>query len=683
MEPELLNYLYLLTISIFIAASIISLSLSGKNSTANYAYNSISVLGSLSGIAFSLLKLTFLNEYVFSMNLKTNIPNLEIIISVDNVSAFFIFAISILSVAVSIYSLGYNQHYFGKESISKLGFLYNLFVVSMILVVTSGHLFFFLVAWELMSLVSYFLVIYEGDRTESQEAGRLYLIMTHVGTAFITAAFVLIYIYSGGNGDIREIDLTLMPEGAKNLIFALTLLGFGTKAGIIPLHIWLPSAHPAAPSSISALMSGVMIKTAVYGIIRFDIIMLGGSNSRWGTILLVLGGISAAAGIAFALMEIDIKRLLAYSSVENMGIIFMGLGITIISTSRGDMLLAAFSFTAAMLHLFNHSLFKGLLFLGAGAVDYATHTRNMEKLGGLIKLMPYTAVLFLIGAVSISALPPLNGFVSEWLTYQSMFAAMSDSGNLNRVIIVICAASLAMTGALAIYAITKTFGISFLANPRSEHASKANEVPLSMLAGMGLLAVLCILSGMMSGSFISLIDSINSEVFSSTVLRPGRSFMGILIYPVQINNVSLSPLIIFAAILIIIAAVAIFIRVVSKGTKIRSYGTWDCGYIKLTPKMQYTATGFSKPLRIVFRMLFRPRREFEELEGSGPYFVKSARYTVSHQSLIEKYMYEPVIRNVFNLARRIRWMVQTGSIHAYLIYIFTAIIAMLVYYAKA
>lgn len=681
MNLTVLQVLFVFLTFTYLFGAIISLFLGSRHKTINYVSNSIAILAASQGIIFSLLKLILFKDSVLSMNIDTNIPNISINIYIDNLSAFFILLISVLTLLISIYSYGYNTHYIGYRNVGLLGFLYNLLIVSMVMVVTSGHMFFFLVVWEIMSLTSYFLVIFESESNENQRAGIIYVIMTHVGTAFIIAAFVLLYKYSG-TAVISQIDGSKIPDSLKSIIFIFTLIGFGTKAGIIPLHVWLPVAYPAAPSNISAIMSGAMSKTAVYGIVRIILGVLGGQFLWWGTVILILGAISTFIGIAYALMEANIKRLLAYSSIENMGIIFIGLGISIISQSYGKPGIAVFALTAALLHVFNHSIFKGLLFMGAGSIHYATGTKDMEKLGGLIKKMPFTSVFFLIGSMAISALPPLNGFVSEWLTYQSLFVNIIESNSAIKLVLILTAAILAIAGAMAAFSFIKAFGISFLAMPRTNHATNAREVPKTMLSAMGILSAICLLAGILPIFVIRIIDNINVQLFKTSVLSDVCGFSTFVAYPIEVRNNAISPISILMLSILFASLIYYFVQILRSKTSKRYYGTWDCGYVNLTPKMQYSATGFSKPLRIIFRGMFKPHRELKVEESSSPYFLRSAKYIVTTQTFIERYLYKPVIRRTINFSRRTRLIIQTGSIHTYLIYILAVIILMFVYFVK-
>jgi hydrogenase-4 component B len=680
---DILIYIFFAMIFIYGIGGTISLFLYKKFSLSNTVSCSFSMAAAFLGIIFSVSKLLFYSGSIIKYNLETNViynNNLSINFYIDNLSAFFILIISVLALIVSIYSLGYMKQFFYIRNVGYFGFLYNIFIVSMLLVVTSGQLFFFLIVWEVMSLVSYFLVVYENEKAEVQKAGRLYIIMTHMGTAFIVAAFVLIFKYTGSS-ELGNIDISKVPDIVKNIIFIFLVIGFGTKAGIIPLHIWLPSAHPAAPSNVSALMSGVMIKTAIYGIIRYIVIVMDAQHKWWGITILILGAVSTVLGVAYALMEHDIKKLLAYHSIENIGIILLGIGLAIISKFEGYYAIAALSMTAALLHTFNHSIFKGLLFLGAGSMHYSTKTKNIEKLGGLIKKMPYTALFFLIGALSISAMPPFNGFVSEWITYQAMMLNIVKSGSSIKILIIVAAGALALAGALAAYCFVKVYGISFLALPRSEGAEKAKEVPKTMLVSMGVLSAICLIIGIIPAFVIRLIDSVNYSVYNTIVLTNFKGVSSFLVYNFNLEKkVTISPVAVILLIMFIMSFLYLFILFTTKKTKIREYGTWDCGYSKLDSRMQYTATGFSKPIRIVLRAIYKPQRELEIDKSLSKYSFRSARYIVSTETIFEKYLYEPIIKTTINFARRMRLLIQTGSVHIYLIYFFVAIIFMFLYY---
>ena len=550
----------------------------------------------------------------------------------------------------------------------------------MLLVVSIRNVFVFLLAWEMMSLISYLLILFEHDNEKSIRASTIYIVMTHIGTAFLIAAFILLYQHAGSfDLLVMKDSVSTLPLATKNLLFIFFLIGFGTKAGIVPLHIWLPFAHPQAPSHISALMSGVMIKTAIYGLLRFVLFLLGASSLWWGVLVLALAVMSSLVGVIYALIEQDLKTLLAYSSVENVGIILIGIGASMIFLRLGFTGLALLALSAGLYHLVNHAAFKGLLFLGAGSVYKATGTRDLEKMGGLIHRMPWTAGMFLIGAMAISALPPLNGFVSEWLTLISLFiGALVVSGKI-KLIFLLSAAGLALTGGLAAATFVKAFGLVFLGRPRSRKAEEAQEVPLSMNLSAGYLALLCVVLGLGAGWVLQAIFKVAGIVigikpahFSYTL----QSFIGI---PQIGNGVFLStPLI--AGLLALSAAVTCLILylVLGKG-RVRVGKTWDCGYYQLTPRNEYTATAFSKPFRLAFSFFLQPYRKSQKIRTST-YHVKSQTYETGTQKIMLEYLYAPILKWTFS-ASRFAKKAQPGSIHLYLGYIFAVTIILVAYVA--
>src|SRR5450759_1398422 len=462
------NYLFFGIIAFYLIGAATAVILNKKDRLCSYASFTSAAIAALLGIIFSI---SVIFGDTFSYNLSGG-SYLKFGFFIDKLSAFFILVISISVFAVSIYSTGYVREYFGKKNIGYLGFLYNTFILSMILVTSADNAVMFLIVWELMSVVSYFLVVFEHEKPETRKAGFIYIVMTHIGTGFIMMSF-LIFVGTSGSfsfGTFAEAGKT-MTLLLKDLAFIFALIGFGTKAGIVPMHIWLPYAHPEAPSNVSALMSGVMIKIAIFMIIRVFFDFLGASESWWGYVVLTLGTISAILGILYAVMESDIKRMLAFSSIENIGIILIGIGASMIFFASGKPVLASIAAIASLYHLLNHSIFKGLLFMGAGSILYSTHTKNIEELGGLIKKMPKSAILILIGVLSICALPPFSGFISEWLTFQSLLLGFNLNESFPMIILSISAAVLALTGALAAYCFLKFFGIGFLALPRSRHAT--------------------------------------------------------------------------------------------------------------------------------------------------------------------------------------------------------------------
>jgi hydrogenase-4 component B len=449
-------------------------------------------IGAGAGIALAIAVILSGTAYAFVISNLLPIAG-GFVILLDPLGAFFLLLIGVGAIPAAIYGAGYTAAY-EKQSISLrfLGVMFILFLLCMSLVTMAGNAFTFLLMWEGMSLTSYFLVITESQEESNLKAGLWYAAMTHAGLALLLGAFIL--LTNGGTGAFEEIrsNVTELSNTARDAIFILALLGFGSKAGIVPLHVWLPKAHPAAPSHVSALMSGVMIKLGIYGLLRVALDLLGGGPPWWGGLVLGFGVVSALLGVLYALMEHDLKKLLAYHSVENIGIILIGIGAGMIFHSYGMMTLAVLGLIGGLYHTINHATFKGLLFLGAGSVLHSTGTRNMEMMGGLIKRMPWTALFFLIGSAAISALPPLNGFASEWLVFQSLLAGFNIPNPEIAIMMPVAVGMLALTSGLAAACFVKAFGISFLAIPRSAEAENAHEAPLAMRAGMSLLALACL-----------------------------------------------------------------------------------------------------------------------------------------------------------------------------------------------
>src|SRR5437899_2298172 len=419
------------------------------------------------------------------------LPLTGLALRADGLSAFFLTVVGLAAAAASVYGFGYSAHYDGRYSLRLLGAMFNVLLLSLAIQVLADNALTFLVTWEVMSLSAYLLVLVEHDQPGTVRAANWYLAVSHAGFAALIAAFLVLAAgdMTGSFAAMRSVGLT---PGTRDLVFLLALVGFGTKAGIIPLHIWLPMAHPVAPSHVSAVMSGVVIKMGIYGFVRVLLDLMGGGPVWWGAVVLGAGSVSALLGVLYALMEHDLKRLLAYHSVENIGIILIGVGTGMIFHSYGLMTLAALGFIGGLYHTINHASFKGLLFLGAGSVLHGTHTRNMEEMGGLIKRMPWTALFFLIGSVAISALPPLNGFASEWIVFQVLLGGFNIPLPEIAALIPVAVGMLALTSGLAAACFIKAFGMTFLAIPRSHEAEHAHESALSMRIGMAILALACI-----------------------------------------------------------------------------------------------------------------------------------------------------------------------------------------------
>jgi len=607
------------------------------------------------------------------------IPYVRFSIHADPLGCFFGLIVSLLGLALSIYSLGYARAYFGRKNVGALGSLFNLLLLATTLVFLADQALFFLIVWEIMALSAYCLVSFEHEREETRNAGVVYFVMSHAGTAALILGFLLLFQASGSYGfdSFRGLGDRL-PAARKNVVFLLFLFGFGVKAGVVPVHVWLPVAHPVAPSNVSALMSGVLIKTGIYGIARVSFDFLGAPPNWWGVLLLTLGTVSAVLGVLFALMEHDLKRLLAYHSIENIGIILMGLGAALMFRHSGHPTLAALALVAGLYHTINHAAFKALLFLGAGAVLHATRTRNMEELGGLARRMRWTALFFLVGAVAISALPPLNGFVSEWLTYQSLLQGFGATPGLIRLIFPLSGAMLALTGALAAACFVKAFGITFLAQPRSDHARGAREAALPVLLGQGLLVAACVFLGLFPNLFLQLFDPLTQQLIGQPISPQLTAANGLALTSGAAQGGSVSTLGIALMLLCLLPAPLALWWIFGRRSKTRIAPTWDCGLRGLTPQMEYTATGFSKPLRMIFKALFRPRREVQREYDFLPYFATTLRFESHVEEVFQTRVYRPLRWVVVRGSRRLRAL-QAGSLQAYLIYIFVTLLVLLVF----
>lgn len=643
------------------------------------SFSAASIAGLCGALAAVLLLANADGQAIRLKLLPSLVPYVQFTIQLDALSAFFLLVVSVLGVALSIYSLGYAKGFYGRKSVGVLAAFYNALLLSTTLVFTADNAFFFLIVWEIMALTAYCLVSFEHEHDETRRAGVLYFVMSHIGTGCLILGFLLLFQASGGYGfDGFHALGGKMPEGKRNAAFLLFLVGFGVKAGIVPLHPWLPAAHPVAPSNVSAFMSGVLIKTGIYGLARVFFDFLGEPPLWWGATVLTVGTVSAVLGVLYALMQHDLKRLLAYHSIENIGIILMGFGASLLFLHSGHPVLATLALIAGLYHTINHAMFKGLLFLGAGAVLYATHTRDMEHLGGLAKRMPKTAFFFLIGAVAISALPPLNGFVSEWLTYQSLLQGFGTTTSLFRLMFPLSGAMLALTGALAAACFVKAFGITFLAQPRSSQAANAHEASPTMLAGQGLLTGVCVFLGLFPTVFLRLLDPVTRQLTGNQISNQLTTGNGLVLSGAVPEGGTVFTLGIAVLGVCLLVVPLLLWLVFARGSKVRIGPTWDCGLKGLTPQMEYTATGFSKPIRMIFKALFRPRREVQREYDYSPYFTKTLRFEAHVEEVFETRIYRPLNRMVLRLSRRMRAL-QAGSIQAYLIYIFITLLLLLLF----
>ncbi len=603
-----------------------------------------------------------------ALTLPLGLPWLGAHFRLDPLSAFFLAVVNLGAAAASLFALGYGRHERAPQRVLPF---YPLFLAGMNLVVIADDAFTFLFTWEFMSLSSWALVMAHDEVQENLRAGYIYLIMASFGTLALLLAFGLLagpdgaYAFSA----IRDNHLSA-PLSA--LVLALVLIGTGSKAGLVPLHAWLPLAHPAAPSQVSGLLSGVMTKVAVYAFIRITFDLLGSPTWWWSIVVLALAGLTCVMGVLYALMQHDLKRLLAYHTVENIGIIFIGLGLALAFESFGLAWAAALAFTAALLHVLNHSLFKNLLFLGAGSVLASTGERDMEHLGGLIRRMPLTAFAFLVGCVAISALPPLNGFVSEWLTFQAILQSPQLPSWGLKFIVPAVGALLALSAALAAACFVKAFGVTFLGRPRTAPAARAREADRWSLSAMFVLAALCLLAGILPGFLIDALAPVaKAMVGDSMPLQRHVPYLSIV--PIAESRSSYNGLLVFLFMLFSATAAAFAIHRLASD-KLRRAPAWDCGYPDPSPATQYTASSFAQPIRRVFGTLIF--RASERVEMPPPGDPAPARITVRLSDLIWDTLYRPVAGAVDYVAGRLNQF-QYLSIRRYLSFVFAALVGLL------
>lgn len=596
-------------------------------------------------------------------------------VRLDPFSALMVCVIAAMAAIASLYSLAYVREYAGRGAWA-MGFFMNTFVASMLALVVVDNALYFLIFFEMMSLASYFLVIFDQDR-EAVRAGFLYFLIAHAGSVLIMAAFFILYSRSGSLDFASFRGLGLSAPLAST-VFLLAFLGFGAKAGMVPLHGWLPRAHPAAPSHASAMMSGVMVKIGVFGIIRVGVDLLGAQQQWWGLLVLAVGAISAVLGVLYALAEHDIKRLLAYHTVENIGIILMGAGAGMAGIAAHQPVLATMGLLAAVYHLVNHASFKGLLFLGAGSILFRTHTRDMEELGGLARRMPVTSATFLIGAMAISALPPLNGFVSEWFTYQSLFSLGRETDIALRLAGPVGIVMLALTGALAAMCFVKAYGVCFSGLPRSAHAEHAREVPLPMQAAMLLLAVLIVFLGVGA----SLVAPVMAGVASSLSQLPqaqvgAAAAWGSAVAPGDLGQALLSTPLLTILLVAIPVLPLLLVSALSGARLPRRHGgdAWACGYAQ-EQIMTVSAHNFAQPLRQLFRPLYRVRELLSPAGASQRALERTSDAAAWLEPLWDRHVVERIVRAIDAAGARVRHL-QHGDFRVYCLYVVATLVILL------
>jgi hydrogenase-4 component B len=598
------------------------------------------------------------------------VPLSGLALRMDPLAGFFLLLVGATTIPASIYAIGY-----ARGSRRGLG-AYATFILAMAVVPLAANVPTFLLAWELMALASYALVLHDREDPVAVRAAWVYAVMTHAGLACLLAGMLLMTAWTGSLSFADwPAAATTLGDPARNAVFVLLALGFASKAGVIPLHVWLPVAHPAAPSHVSALMSGVMIKLGVMGLLRAGLEWLGVGPPWWGVALLLAGTLSALGGVLYAAVERDLKRLLAFSSIDNIGIILIATGAGMVFHAARLETLAIFALAAGLYHTLNHAAFKALLFLGAGAVAHGAGTRDLEAMGGLIKRMPWTAAAFLVGALAIAALPPLNGFVSEWLTFQ----ALLQNGQLPRpeltLVFVLGLAGLALTGGLAVACFVRAFGIAFLALPRTEAAARAHEAGPAMRAGMGLLVLAC--AGLALAPTV-LLPRLGATAARLLGDRAPAAADDLLTIAVSGDFATLSMPVVAGALALGLGLPLVLLRLARAPRGIRFYETWGCGRLLQTARMEYTAIAFASPLRRIFDFLYRSEKRLEiEAHPESRFFVRRMVYRNPTRALAEEWLYAPLLAGLRATAARMR-AIQSGSANLYLIYVLAALLVLLV-----
>src|SRR5215472_7649384 len=597
--------------------------------------------------------------------LLIGLPDLPVHLRRDGLSSVFLFLLGAVSAGISVFAAGYFRRGHGTSA-GLLCLQYHLFLASMGLVLLADDAYAFMVAWETMALSSYFLVTTQHGLPEIRRAGFLYLLIAHVGAIAILLAFG---VMQGGSWQFTfdAMRAAHLPAPWAAAAFLLALFGFGAKAGLVPLHVWLPEAHPAAPSPVSALMSGVMLKTAVYGVLRVSFDLLGGPQSWWGLVALTVGLFSALYGVVFAAAQTDMKRLLAWSSIENIGIIFTGLGLAIVFHGVGMSGLAALALIAVLYHALNHSFMKSLLFCGTGAVLHSTGERNLERLGGLIRRMPWVAWLSLIGALALAGLPPLNGFVSEWLLLQAFLFAHQVPQTFVNMLLPLGAAVVALAAALAAYVMVKFYAVIFLGQPRETTLLRARDANVLERIGLVWLALGCVVLGLIPTQVVAALRIVVRQLAHGDLPNPTAPWW--LLEPLPGRLASYSGLVFLLAITAVVLLTIVGVRVFYH-RRVRRAAPWDCGFARLDARMQDTAEGFGQPIRHIFEPFFAMQRELP-----SP-FDRAPRYRVSIADRIWQRLYEPLGSLVQRVADAFS-VLQQGRIATYLLYSFVTLVVLL------
>jgi formate hydrogenlyase subunit 3/multisubunit Na+/H+ antiporter MnhD subunit len=609
--------------------------------------------------------------------LPAGLPDLPFNVRVDALSGFFLLLLGGVSFGISLFAAGYFRGMPGR-ALGLLTLQYQVFLASMAFVIVAADAYLFMVAWETMAVSSYFLVTTDHRQAAIRRAGFLYLLIAHVGAISILLCFGILH----GGGTMADYSFEALRahglEGSAwaSAAFVLAFVGFGAKAGMIPLHAWLPEAHPAAPSPVSALLSGVMLKTAIYGLVRVVFDLIGFVRWEWGLAVAIVGALTSLFGVLYALMQHDLKRLLAYHSVENIGIILIGIGLGMVFIGTGHHAAGALGLIAGLYHTLNHAVFKGLLFLGAGSILRATGLRDLNDMGGLIHRMPAAALYFLVGALAISALPPLNGFVSEWLTFQTALQASALANGVLRSLVPLVAATLALAGALTAMCFVKVYGIAFLGQRREPrhpvaHEHEGGDANVFERVGMAWLAVWCVVLGVFPSWMLAVLDQVTVSLLGQGLPASAQGSGWLWLVPTSPERASYAPLVFLLVISIVFALTYFAVRWIWHG-RLRRSAPWDCGFPEQTARMQDTADAFSQPIRWIFAPIYRIEQHTPGPDDREP------RFALKVEDKIWYWLYLPIARAADFISDRVG-MLQMGRISVYLLYSFITLIALLVF----
>jgi formate hydrogenlyase subunit 3/multisubunit Na+/H+ antiporter MnhD subunit len=624
-------------------------------------------LGAAAALALGVLGLQAAWSPAETLVLPLGLPNLPFHLRLDPLAGLFLLLLGAVSVGLSVYCVGH----FRDETPGRLRLIclqYHVFLAAMAFVILADDAYLFMVAWETMALASYFLVTTDHQRPAIRSAGFLYLLVAHLGALALLLCFGVMHA-GGGDYSFDALRAAPLTPFWASTAFLLAFFGFGAKAGLVPLHAWLPEAHPAAPSPVSALMSGVMIKTAVYGMVRVIYDLIGAVRWEWGLLVLVVGATTALFGILFALAQHDLKRLLAYSSVENIGIVLVGLGLSLVFFGFGHPQAGMLGLIAALYHAFNHAVFKGLLFLGAGSILHATGLRDLNAMGGLIRSMPATAFYFLVGALAISGLPPLNGFVSEWLVFQTALQASLLEHGVVRSLVPLFAATLALSAALTAMCFVKVYGVAFLGQPRVQRETP-HDAGIAERLGLAWLAAGCVVLGLFPAALLLTLNRVGQTLTGASLGAQALESSWLWLVPTEPARASYSPVIFL---LVVLAVVLVAIRVVLLyHGRSRLADPWDCGFPEQTTRMQDSAEGFAQPIRQIFGPVYLLRRHLPGPDDPAP------KYSVRVEDRWWVWLYLPLGRLAGYLSGRVS-LLQRGRISTYLLYSFFTLIALLVF----